>query len=156
MLTARIGERSNEILDCNASQAVIKEAVAVGRPTKVFTLTSGHGARWTQSPRLPQRLTCETITFLAPEGAKIEPVHWFRLKDINFNKLQFFAEPVDVKRTVSIPKLPEAFPKFDVTAAIKVTLGDGSKKTFSKTVTIDVEKPVDYPVPEKEEGKAAK
>jgi hypothetical protein len=57
---------------------------------------------------------------------------------------------------MQVPKLPEAFPKFDVTAALEVTLGDGSKKTFSKTVTIDVEKPVDYPVPEKEKGKAAK
>jgi hypothetical protein len=140
MLTARIGKRSNEILDCNASQAVIKEAVAVGQPTKVFTLTSGHGARWTQSPRLPQRLTCETITFLAPERAKIEPVHWFQLKDIDFDKLQFFAEPVDVERTVSIPTLPEALPKFDVTATVEITLKDGSKKTYTKTANIDITK----------------
>jgi hypothetical protein len=155
-----IGERSIEILDCNASQAVIKEAVSVGRPNVLFTLTPNHGARWTQSPCIPQRLTCERLTILADEdAAKLGIIRQrnrknklaesvtlgdpkeagaMELKDIKIDKLQFFAEPVDVKRTIIVPKLPEALPRFTVKATVEVTLNDGSKKDYTKEVVIDV------------------
>ena len=159
-----IGERSNEILDCNASQAVIKEAVSIGRPKILFTLTPNHGARWTLSPAIPKRLTCETLTILADDDAaklvlvrarnrknklaegvtlgdpKRTGANWLGLRDIKVGKMEFFAEPVDVKRTVTIPRLPESLPKFDVTATVEITLKDGSKKTYSKTVNIDITK----------------
>jgi len=155
-----IGERSTEILDCNASQAVIKEAVSIGRPEVLFTLTPNHGARWTQSPCIPARLTCETLTILADEdAAKLGIIRQrnrqnklaesvtlgdpkeagaMELKDIKIDKLQFFAEPVDVKRTIIVPKLPEALPRFTVKATVEVTLNDGSKKEYTKEVVIDV------------------
>ena len=66
--------------------------------------------------------------------------NWLGLRDIKVGKMEFFAEPVDVKRTVTIPRLPESLPKFDVTATVEITLKDGSKKTYSKTVNIDITK----------------
>ena len=47
---------------------------------------------------------------------------------------------VDVKRTINLPKLPDALPRFDVVATLELTMKDGSKKTYEKTITIDTEK----------------
>ncbi|MCK5712771.1 MAG: hypothetical protein KAI25_08655, partial [Hyphomicrobiaceae bacterium] len=59
-------------------------------------------------------------------------------------KATMYPYVTDVKYTVDVPKLPEALPKFDVTANIEMTLGDGTKKAISHTVTIDIEKELKY------------
>ena len=59
-------------------------------------------------------------------------------------KATMYPYVTDVKYTVDVPKLPEALPKFDVTANIEMTLGDGTKKTISHTVTIDIENEFKY------------
>ena len=156
-----IGERSHEILDCNASQADIEETVSIGRASTVFTLTPNHGARWTLNPLVPKRLTCKKLTILSGDDpSKVGLVRGRNRKnklasvvdigdpktkekppvDINIGEVTFLAAAVDVKRTITIPKLPEALPKFDVTATVEITLKDGSKKTYSKTVNIDITK----------------
>jgi hypothetical protein len=57
---------------------------------------------------------------------------------VNIGEFTFLADAVDVKRTISIPKLPDALPRFTVKATVEVTLKDGSKKEYSKEVEIDV------------------
>ena len=154
-----IGERSHEILDCNASQADIKETVSIGRASTVFTLTPNHGARWTLNPLVPKRLTCKTLTILSGDDpSKVSLVRGRNRKnklasvvdmgdpktkgkppaDVKIGKVTFLAEAVDVKRTVTIPKLPDALPRFTVKATVEVTLKDGSKKVYTKEVEIDV------------------
>jgi hypothetical protein len=154
-----IGERSHEILDCNASQADIKETVSIGRASTVFTLTPNHGARWTLNPLVPKRLTCKKLTILSGDDpAKVGLVRGRNRKnklasvvdigdpktkgkppaDVKIGKVEFLAEAVDVKRTVTIPKLPDALPRFTVKATVEVTLKDGSKKLYAKAVEIDI------------------
>jgi hypothetical protein len=154
-----IGERSHEILDCNASQADIKETVSIGRASTVFTLTPNHGARWTLNPLVPKRLTCRKLTILSGDDpAKVNLVRGRNRKnklasvvdigdpktkgkppaDVKIGKVEFLAEAVDVKRTVTIPKLPDALPRFTVKATVEVTLKDGSKKLYAKAVEIDI------------------
>jgi hypothetical protein len=158
-LETLIGERSHEILDCNASQADIKETVSIGRASTVFTLTPNHGARWTLNPLVPKRLTCKTLTILSGDDpAKVNLVRGRNRKnklasvvdigdpktkgkppaDVKIGKVAFLGEAVGVKRTVTIPKLPDALPRFTVKATVEVTLKDGGKKVYSKEVEIDV------------------
>ena len=154
-----IGERSHEIIDCNASQADIEETVSIGRASTVFTLTPNHGARWTLNPLVPKRLTCKKLTILScDDPSKVGLVRGRNRKntlasvvdigdpktkekppvDINIGEVTFQAAAVDVKRTITIPKLPEALPRFTVKATVEVTLKDGSKKEYTKEVEIDV------------------
>jgi len=154
-----IGERSHEILDCNASQADIEHTVSIGRASTVFTLTPNHGARWTLNPLVPKRLTCARLTILSGDDpSKVSLVRGRNRKnklasvvdigdpktkgkppaDVKIGKVTFLAEAVDVKRTITIPKLPDALPRFTVKATVEVTLKDGSKKQYTKEVVIDV------------------
>ena len=154
-----IGERSHEILDCNASQADIENTVSIGRASTVFTLTPNHGARWTLNPLVPKRLTCRTLTILSGDDpAKVGLVRGRNRKnklasvvdigdpktkekppaDVKIGKVTFLADAVDVKRTITIPKLPDALPRFIVKATVEVTLKDGSRKLYTKAVEIDV------------------
>ena len=156
-----IGERANEIIDCNASQADIEETISIGRSPTLFDLTPNSGNRWTSRPRAPKRLTCKKLTVLSGDDpAKVGLVKGRNRKnrlalvvdigdlktkekppaEVKIGEVTFLAEAVDVKRTISIPKLPEALPKFDVTATVEVTLKDGAKKTYTKTVSIDITK----------------
>lgn len=156
-----IGERANEIIDCNASQADIKETVSIGRSPTLFDLTPNSGNRWTSRPRAPKRLTCKKLTVLSGDDptkvglvrgrnrknrlALVVDIGDLKTKEkppaeVKIGEVTFLAEAVDVKRTISIPKLPEALPKFDVTATVEVTLKDGAKKTYTKTVSIDITK----------------
>lgn len=127
-----IAENGHELVDANGSSVEVKELISLGESAKLMCFTFGAGTR------------CSDRHGMVPAD------------HLSIGRAVQYEHVSSVKRIMQVPKFPEAFPKFDVTAAIKVTLGDGSKKTFSKTVTIDVEKPVDYPVPEKEKGKAAK
>jgi hypothetical protein len=127
-----IAENGHELVDANGSSIEVKELISLGESAKLMCFTFGAGTR------------------CSDRHGKVPADH------LSIGRAVQYEHVSSVKRIMQVPKFPEAFPKFDVTAAIEVTLGDGSKKTFSKTVTIDVEKPVDYPVPEKEKGKAAK
>ena len=154
-----IGERSFEIIDCNASQADIGEVVSIGRPKRLFTLTPNSGNRWTSRKPAPKRLTCKTLTLLSGDDpSKVGLVRGTNRKnrlasvvdmgdpkikgkpptDVKIGEVTFLAEAVDVKRTISIPKLPDALPRFTVKATVEVTLKDGSKKKYTKEVEIDV------------------
>ncbi len=117
-----LGENTRlELIDSNASQLTIDEIVAVNKSNgkeeyrnKLLIESGGSGQRWTYRDR--------------------------RHSPASIGKQTKLEDVVDVKRTITIPKLPEALPKFDVTATIEITLEDGSKKTYTKTVHIDITK----------------
>ncbi len=117
-----LGENTRlELIDSNASQLTIGEIVAVNKSNgkeeyinKLLIESGGSGQRWTYRDR--------------------------RHSPASIGKQTKLEDVVDVKRTITIPKLPEALPKFDVTATIEITLEDGSKKTYTKTVNIDITK----------------
>jgi hypothetical protein len=115
-----LGENTRlELIDSNASQLTIGEIVAVNKSKefkfdKLLVESGGSGQRWTYRDR---RHSPASI------GKEV------RLDDV-----------VDVKRTINLPKLPDALPRFDVVATLELTMKDGSKKTYEKTITIDTEK----------------
>ncbi|MDP6545834.1 MAG: hypothetical protein QGH60_17765 [Phycisphaerae bacterium] len=154
-----IGERANEIIDCNASQADIQETISIGRSPTLFDLTPNSGNRWTSRPRATKRLTCKKLTILSGDDpAKVGLVKGRNRKnrlalvvdigdlktkekppaDVEIGEVTFLADAVDVKRTITIPKLPDALPCFTVKATVEVTLKDGGKKLYTKAVEIDV------------------
>ena len=91
-----IGERSKEIIDCNAGHADVKELVSIGKPQQLFTLSPGSGQRWTYRNRVKKHLQIEKTTILDKD--------------------------VGVKRIITVPKLPEALPCFTVKASVEVTM----------------------------------
>ncbi len=127
-----IAENGHELVDANGSSVEVKELISLGESAKLMCFTFGAGTR------------CSDRHGAVPAD------------HISIGRAVQYEHVSSIKRIMQVPKLPEAFPKFDVTAAIEVILGDGSKKTFSKTVTIDVEKPVDYQRREKKEMRRSK
>ncbi len=107
-----VGERSQEIIDCNASHATVNEIVSVGKPQKLLCFTVGSGPRWTSRPRTADRLDVW-------QAAVLE-------------------DAADVRRRIEAPKLPDALPRFTVKATVEVDLRDGRKKEYTKEVEIDV------------------
>jgi len=108
-----IGERPNEIIDCNESHAIVGEIVSVGKPRKLFTTSKGSGPRWTSRPRTG------SVSLNVKQKTNLED-----------------AAGVAVRQ--DLPKLPGALPRFTVKATVEVTLKDGSKKVYTKEVEIDV------------------
>ena len=107
-----VGERSQEIIDMNASHADVREIVSVGKPQKLLCFCVGSGPRWTSRPRAANRLDVW-------QAAVLEDV-------------------ADVRRRIEVPDLPDALPRFTVKAIVEVTLKDGSKKQDTKEVEVDV------------------
>lgn len=107
-----VGERSQEIIDCNGSHANVKEIVSVGEPRKLLCFTVRSGPRWTSRPACPDRLDVWKATILE--------------------------DATSVRRRIEVPKLPDALPRFTVKATVEITLKDGSKKEYAKDVEIDV------------------
>jgi len=108
-----IGERSNEIIDCNESHATVGEMVSVGKPQKLFTTSNGSGPRWTSRP--------------GAGSVSLDVKQKTILEDATAVNLQF-----------TLPKLPEALPRFSVEATVLVLLKDGGTKVYTKEVEIDV------------------
>jgi len=109
-----VGERSQEIIDCNGSHADVKEIVSIGKPQKLLCFTVRSGQRFTSRPACPDRLDVWQATVLE--------------------------DAADVRRRIEVPKLPDALPRFTVKATVEVTMKDGSKKEYTKEVEIDVRK----------------
>ena len=107
-----VGERSQEIIDCNASAVAVGEIVSIGKPRKLLYFCVGSKPRWTSKPRAADWLDVWQAVVLA--------------------------DAVDVRRQIEVPKLPDALPRFTVKATVEVTLKDGSKKLYTKEVKIDV------------------
>jgi len=107
-----IGERSHELIDCNASQATVGEIVSIGKSEKFVTMSSGCGARTVRRRNVIPVLDIKKKTILADYAGVI-------LKN-------------------EVPKLPDALPHFTVKSTVEVTMKDGSKKKYTKEVVIDV------------------
>jgi hypothetical protein len=109
-----ISERSGEeILDCNASEATVGEIVALGTYNKIVTLSQGCGRRFTRKAQ-PPRIACDV-------KQKTE------LKDY-----------ASVTLSNEVPKMPDALPSFTVKSTVQVTMKDGSRKEYTRKVTIDI------------------
>jgi hypothetical protein len=117
-----LGENTRmELIDSNASQLTIDEIVAINKSNgkedyinKLLIESGGSGQRWTYRDR--------------------------RHSPASIGKQTKLEDVLDVKRTIKLPKFPDALPRFDVTATVEITLENGSKKTYTKTVYIDITK----------------
>jgi len=113
-----VGQKGHELIDSNGSTVEVKEIISIDQPSKFVCYCVNSGARLTDRKHGPERLDI-----------------W---------KATMYPYVTDVKYTVDVPKLPKALPKFDITANIEMTLGDGTKQTISHTVTIDIAKELKY------------
>ncbi len=107
-----IGERPQEIIDCNASHVDVRELICVGKPRKLLCFTVGSGPRWTSRPRAANRLDV-----------------W---------NAEVLEDAADVSRRIEVPDLPAALPRFTVRAIVEVTLEGGAKKEYVKEVVVDI------------------
>jgi hypothetical protein len=108
-----IGERSQEIIDMNGSHADVKELVSVGEPRKLLCFCVGSGKRFTKRPTCPDRLDVWKATVLE--------------------------EATSSALRVEMPNLPDALPRFTVTATVEVTMKNGSKREYAKQIEVDVQ-----------------
>ena len=108
-----IGERSNEIIDCNESHVIIDEVVSVGVPQKLFGRGPVSGPRFTDRRSFGTRSLDVKKTTILDDATNVELIH-------------------------KVPNLPEDLPVFDVTTVVKVTLKNGDKKEYKKLVKFDL------------------
>jgi len=109
-----VGERSNEIIDCNESHATVDEIVSIGKPQKLLTSSKGSGPRWTSKPQTGS-------------------------VSLDVKQKTILEDAAGVALRLDVPTLPDALPRFTVRATVEVTLKDGSKKAFAKEAEIDVQ-----------------
>ena len=108
-----VGERSNEIIDCNESHVVVGEAVSVGLPQKLFGRGPVSGPRYTDR-----------------KG--------FGTRSLDVRKTTILKEAISARLIHEVPKLPESLPTFTVKTTVEITLQGGEKKNFTKSVDIDL------------------
>ncbi|MDA7526328.1 hypothetical protein N8525_04110 [Verrucomicrobiales bacterium] len=108
-----LGERANEIIDCNESHAVVQELVSIGEPRKLLARGNPSGPRFTSRKSFNTRsLDVKTITILK--------------------------DAVSSRLIHDIPAFPQALPEFTIKTTVEVTLEDGRKKLYEKAVAIDL------------------
>ena len=108
-----IGERSNEIIDCNESHVIVDEVVSVGVPQKLFGRGPVSGPRFTDRRSFGTRSLDVKKTTILDDATKVELIH-------------------------KTPNLPDKLPVFDVTTVVKVTLKNGDQKEYKKSVKFDL------------------
>ena len=108
-----IGERSNEIIDCNESHVIVDEVVSVGVPQKLFGRGPVSGPRFTDRRSFGTRSLDVKKTTILDDATKVELIH-------------------------KTPNLPDELPVFDVTTVVNVTLKNGDKKEYKKSVKFDL------------------
>ena len=108
-----IGERSNEIIDCNESHVIVDEVVSVGMPQKLFGRGPVSGPRFTNRRSFGTRSLDVKKTTILEKAEKVELIH-------------------------KIPNLLKDLPVFDVTTVVKVTLKGGEQKEYKKSVKFDL------------------
>jgi len=108
-----VGERSYEIIDCNESHVVVDEAVSVGEAQKLF----GRGP--ISGPRYTDRRS-------------------FGSRSLDVRKTTVLGDALSARLVHEVPDLPGALPEFTVKTIVEVTMGDGQKKRYQKSVHIDL------------------
>ena len=108
-----IGERSNEIIDCNESHVIVDEVVSVGMPQKLFGRGPVSGPRFTNRRSFGTRSLNVKKTTILEKAEKVELIH-------------------------QIPNLLKDLPVFAVTTVVKVTLKGGEQKEYIKSVKFDL------------------
>ncbi len=109
-----IGERSNEIIDCNESHVVVDEVVSVGPPQKLFGRGPVSGPRFTDRRSFGSRSLDVRKTTLLKNAKSARLIH-------------------------EVPKLPQALPKFTVKTTVEVTMQGGAKRRYERAVEIDLD-----------------
>ena len=134
-----IGERCFELIDCNASQATVGELVSVGKTEHCVTLSHGCGARTVRrrnsTPVLKfknKAIGKSDVVLTLPPGS--------RPQNMRVPTATILEDYASVTLKNEVPKLPDALPCFTVKSTVEVTMKDGSKKTYTRKVTIDVRK----------------
>jgi hypothetical protein len=108
-----LGERANEIIDCNESHTVVQEVVSIGEPRKLLARGNPSGPRFTSRTS-------------------------FNTRSLDVRNITILKDAVRSRLIHDVPKFPEALPKFTVKTTVEVTLEGGEKKLYEKEVAIDL------------------
>ncbi|MEM7147496.1 MAG: hypothetical protein AAF591_20440 [Verrucomicrobiota bacterium] len=108
-----LGERANEIIDCNESHTVVQEVVSIGEPRKLLARGNPSGPRFTSRRS-------------------------FKTRSLDVRGIAILEDAVGSRLLHEIPKFPEALPAFTVKTTVEVTLEGGERKRYEKSVAIDL------------------
>ena len=108
-----VGERSQEIIDCNESHVVVQEVVSIGPPRKMF----GRGP--VSGPRYTDRRS-------------------FGSRSLDVRKVSILGDAVSSRLLHEVPKLPGSLPTFTIRTTVEVTLRDGRKKRYTESTNFDL------------------
>ena len=108
-----VGERANEIIDCNECHTVVQEVVSIGEPRKLLARGNPSGPRFTSRRS-------------------------FNTRSLDVRNITILEDAVRTRLIHDIPQFPGALPDFTVKTTIEVTLEGGGKKLYEKKVTIDL------------------
>ena len=102
------------MIDNNSSLATAGEVVSIGPTEKLLKFNGARdGARYTSRPHP------------GPTAMDV-------------GKQTILEDAVGATVRVDVPELPGALPRFTVKATVEVTMQDGSKRSYTKEVEIDV------------------
>ena len=108
-----LGERANEIIDCNESHTMVQELVSIGEPRKLFARGNPSGPRFTSR-------------------------HSFNTRSLDVRTITILKDAVHSRLIHEIPAFPEALPEFTIKTTVEVTFKDGRKKRYEKAVAMDL------------------
>ena len=108
-----LGERANEIIDCNESHAMVQKLVSIGEPRKLFARGNPSGPRFTSR-------------------------HSFNTRSLDVRTITILKDAVHSRLIHEIPAFPEALPEFTIKTTVEVTFKDGRKKRYEKAVAMDL------------------
>ena len=108
-----VGERSQEIIDCNESHVVVQDVVSIGRPRKMFGRGPVSGPRYTDRRSFGSRSLDVRTTSILDDAVSSRLLH-------------------------EVPELPDALPAFTVRTTVEVTLRNNRKKHYHRSAHFDL------------------
>ncbi|MBL49957.1 MAG: hypothetical protein CMP28_13550 [Roseibacillus sp.] len=108
-----VGERSQEIIDCNESHVVVQDVVSIGRPRKMFGRGPASGPRYTD--RRP-----------------------FGSRSLDVRNTSILHDAMSSRLVHEVPELPGALPSFTVQTTVEVTLRNNRRKHYQRSAHFDL------------------
>ena len=108
-----VGERSQEIIDCNESHVIVEDVISIGSPRKMF----GRGP--VSGPRYTDRRS-------------------FGSRSLDVRNATVLENAVGSRLIHKVPQLPDALPAFTVQTTVEVTLTSDQTKLYTRKVAFDL------------------
>ncbi len=108
-----VGERSQEIIDCNESHVIVEDVISIGSPRKMFGRGPISGPRYTNRRSFGSRSLDVRNTTILENAVGSRLIH-------------------------EVPRFPDALPAFTVQTTVEIALPNNQKKHYVRKAAFDL------------------